>query len=375
MNMMRSRLVFLPAGRATAQFVTAAVCLIFALGCIPRGAAQTAQPLAQGRQLVSNSVAVAETLDVSRDGRLVAGGFSDGSIAIWDFDSGRVVSRLPEQESDVCALRFSPDAMLLFSADLRGRVTVYDVNHLFSADLRGRVAACDVKQMKALRSIKGIRRPSRYQGASAAFSTDGRLVAVAENGKYDKNGTQILKIYDTESCREVSRISVENVAEITLLCFDAVAVRILVGSFAEPVRLYDVAAGRRHDLAARVSVFESVVALSPSGREFALSDGRSRIVRMRSSDGVVVGHIELSDRSPLRGIAYAESERQLAIADTSGRVRVWNLDSGSLDWDLGILENIPTHLAFVPGRGALVSTSGTSSLVVWTLPVVTSSKR
>jgi WD40 repeat protein len=64
----------------------------------------------------------------SDDGHLFATSHFDGSVRIWDFSKGRLLSEFPKEHMNVVwAVAFSRDGSLLASSGDDGKVVVYDV--------------------------------------------------------------------------------------------------------------------------------------------------------------------------------------------------------------------------------------------------------
>lgn len=66
-------------------------------------------------------------LSFSPDGERLVSGAEDGSVLVWDVDSGRVLKRFEEHAGRVGACAFFPDGERIVSAELRGRVAVWSI--------------------------------------------------------------------------------------------------------------------------------------------------------------------------------------------------------------------------------------------------------
>ena len=66
-------------------------------------------------------------IEISPDDSLIASASSDGTIRLWDFETGAEIGILEGHENDVWALSFSPDGRQLASAGTDGRIILWDV--------------------------------------------------------------------------------------------------------------------------------------------------------------------------------------------------------------------------------------------------------
>ena len=131
----------------------------------------TRKPKAKFKEEFSN-VSAGRALCFSRDGKLLASGSSDGTIHLWDLESGNMRSEmnsLPLVESNDSskaviigrALAFSPDGKLLASGNTKGVIRLWDV-------ATGKVRAEFKSQSDYIHSV--------------SFNPDGSLLAAGENG-------------------------------------------------------------------------------------------------------------------------------------------------------------------------------------------------
>ena len=163
-------------------------------------------------------------LTFHRDSRLLASGGVDGTVRLWDMDTGKLAKILvspmaPRREPRIYrALTFHPDGKQLAAGDTDGFVTLWDLDsgalaYRFLAGVghvdhlayhpNGRWLGCsggiaearlwDVEARKLLRAFVG----HQHQVSCIAFSADGRTTATASEdetiGIWDTNNGRRLK--------------------------------------------------------------------------------------------------------------------------------------------------------------------------------------
>jgi hypothetical protein len=90
--------------------------------------AQKARAIAeQQRNRVVELTGQSAALAVSPDGRTIATGDKDGSVGLWDFNTGKAISSLKGHQGTVSGLAFSPDGKLLATASWDGTVAIWDI--------------------------------------------------------------------------------------------------------------------------------------------------------------------------------------------------------------------------------------------------------
>jgi WD40 repeat protein len=117
------------------------------------------------------------SVTLSPDDRLLAVGYGDGAVRLWDFSSAGPVAAFKPQTGPVNDLRFSPDGRMLVSASLDGSVRLWDVG------ARRELAVLPGHSIAAW---------------GAVFSPDGRRVATG-----GQNAKDAVRLWDVATQREL----------------------------------------------------------------------------------------------------------------------------------------------------------------------------
>jgi WD40 repeat protein len=178
-------LCFSPDGKQLAGGVSHSVCL---------------WEVASGRQLAPDpkiAATSARKLALSDDGRLLAVGgryMADSgarAVQVWDFRSGRLLRRLGTQELSIQQLAFVPGGRLLAALDNDGTVGLWDAD---SGQERRRLTAANEKDARS---------------SCLAVSPDGRLLAVGYFAGFQEPGPRFIHIWDLADACEPQRLEVE----------------------------------------------------------------------------------------------------------------------------------------------------------------------
>ena len=327
-------------------------------------------------------------LDVSHDGRYVAVGTLDGTVLIWDLETGDLVNQLDGHTNRTYATVFSPNDQFILSGSLDRSAILWNANngeiiHSLS-ELPGRVTDVEFTPdgKKALLGINRQSSPSELvlwdletgeelsrfgatedgnkQGIeSIAISPDGQQVLVGAGNNGQSNPHPLI-LWDIET-KEVNRYLDEVVDWVNGVAISLDGKFGLAALDNNEVHYFDLESG---NLIQQLQGHESgplAVAFSPNGRT-ALSGGLDRtIIWWDLATGTILARF-LGHDNVISDISFI-NETQAISSSEDGTIRIWDLTSRwQLDqWATISPENFSTatSLAISPdGRFALSGTNG-----------------
>jgi WD40 repeat protein len=291
------------------------------------------------------------SLSISPDGRTVAGSNRDGSLRLWDLESGRERARAPRIHAGVTHVFFAPDSKIFATG---------------GGNNAHAVLLWDTATGKPIDPFPGHTSPV----ASISFSPDGQTVATSAWLR----GDPVVRFWDPQTGRLLRLLATSNGGGVSTVAFSPDGKKFAACCwFGEHrVRVWDVSTARQQLALARHAAGCTCVAFSPDRKRLASGDayynqsgqyeGRlclwnvesGKLVReiqgtrgaiqrvlfthdgkhvLAGADGVHVYEADtgrlvgepFQAKSRIWGLALSADGRLLATADGNGPVRLWEL--------------------------------------------------
>lgn len=268
----------------------------------------------------------------SADGRYLLSGDRDGLIKVWDLDTNEMPVWSQQKASSVFATTFTPkNELIAMGRHIDGNLALWNLSTGRGLGILGPVGTV----------------------TSAAFSKDGKLIAVAAEPQ--------IKIYRAGSGRLISSLEAPAV-DVYSLEFSPDGKTLLSGDRQGNVLISDVYTGGTKVRLNSGNMYYRAV-FSPDGKQIASADqdGKIRIWDVASVTTIKIlnGHTG----GVVRLIGFSPDGRLLATAADDNTLKIWEAASGK---EIGFVHSdFVQRFAFSPDGKRLVTASFDGAVIVW----------
>lgn len=284
-------------------------------------------------ELVPETNENAACVQFSPDGKLIAAGYTDGVIRIWDVETQQLKKTLEGHTDHLMELAFSPDRKTLVSAAYSGRFIFWDVETgkpLFD-------------------------RPNPGHIRSITFSRDGKTLAVT-------NVNSTIMLWDAATGASIGDLK-GHADEVLDVAFAHDGKTLASASTDRTIKLWDLATGEVKSTLNGHTGSVSAVVFSANGNALLSggSDGTLRFWRAASQADLVAEESRISARS----LAFSPDGKTLALGRDNGKIKLWDTFSHQHRFEIrGHTAPIDT-VAFSPDGTLLASGSLDNTVRLW----------
>jgi WD40 repeat protein len=286
------------------------------------------------------------TFAVSPDGKAIATVQRDGRVALRDATGGTSIRSFLDRCGPVLAMAFSRDGRSLAVGGAKADIFLFDV--------------------EAGGAERPLRIPIRYSSVKGlAFSPDGQTLAASSYLNHE------ILLWDLAAGRERARLR-GHASPVISLAFSPDGASLASGGVRDDaIILWDLASGRPQR---RLSVpREPVVFLtySPDSSWLASTSdlgGEGRLWDLEGSRGDYLIRSISHARDPL---SFSPDGRLLAMAGADGIVRLWDIVTGAVQWQVGdTADDRLSGVAFSPDGRLLAAICNDADIRLWPLPEI-----
>jgi serine/threonine protein kinase len=286
---------------------------------------------------------IINSVTISKNDEIIASGSRDGTIKLWNAETGDPIKTISSKGALINSVAFSPDCNTIAGAI--GKVGMY-------GGVSGEVLLWDVKTGKLLHVFSG----HESIVLSVAFSPDGKILA-------STSMDDTLRLWDTQT-GELIRILKGHEKDVTSVAFSYNGELIATSSTDTTVRIWNAKTGALIKvLLKRYETPLTSVVFSPNNRILVTGcfDKTARVWDLTTGGlpNLMIGH-----KGPVNSVAITSDGEILATGSSDNTIRLWDLRKNSSQILEGHTEAVTSVVFFTDGK-KLISASKDRTIKIW----------
>ena len=289
----------------------------------------------EGLRIWSGHTPAVGTVAFHPQGKLLASGSDGGTVCIWDVATARELHCFDVHLGYVWSVAFSPDGSTLVSSSSDRTIRLWDVS-----------------TGQAIGLLTG----HHHAVVCVAFSPDGKLLASVSSDK-------TVRLWDVDK-RLCVRVIEGHDNAVLSVAFSPDGTFMATGSSDKTIRMWAVASGEQIGVISGHSHAVYSVAFSPDGKLLA-SGSADQTVRIWDLSGKLKKHVLQGHTNHIKCIAFSPDGNTLVSASTDNTVRSWSMQSGHPLRVLAGRAHSIFHVAINEDGSRIVSVSNGILIRVW----------
>lgn len=302
-----------------------------------------------------------QNIRFSPNGKLLAGGGSDGQIILWDVATGKILRKMKGHAKTVYEVTFNKDGSLLASAGEEGTACVWEV-------ATGKNIGCF--QNKPFPTFTGIFKQDLVSVSFVVFSPNSRYIYFSgDNGyimKADIKTAVSGKIQPAEVIHSTNEPSGRWYSTVTggTISQDEKYLVVTVGN---QVRFIDLNDGLMVRYFRYEGNYLNDVVNGPMPNTVVTWSYDGKVTFWNATNGRILSSYQVSDPENYSGASFSRDGKLMVTSAYGTSVRVWDLTKGKLIATLGGHRQIVRMSRFSPTEDLIASGSYDGTVKLWRL--------
>ncbi len=327
---------------------------------------------------LSNHIDDLTALAVTLDGQKVvtASSFVDVKIKIWDLKSGQLLHTMAGHTESVKAVGIFPDRQRAFSISWDGSLKVWDLE---SGKLLKILSGSD--EIQGIILIPNSPEPFDKDSVATAVTPDGKSVVSvssesftqrSQNGIPSVNGKSSLRVWDIENGKPPQILSLPSDSNINAVALTPDGQKAISSSYYGNLNIWDIKSGKLLNTLPTMNGYNNTLAMTPDGQKVIFATYNKTLEVWDLKKGKLLH--TLSGHTGYVTRIITPDGKKVVSASGDGNVfwpdhtlKVWDLESGKLLHTLsGHTDTINSVLLTSDGK-KIVSASKDHTLKIWDL--------